>query len=435
VRLGIAVQHYDARNDIRDLISLLGEQCEIILFAIHGALGRYIPPQEVRYIKSSHRHSLWFWQQLFRFFGALPRSAQNYFISEVFKLANVQGFARLHQLIALRCRMIGPRFFKVSQLLARLADCDCTPIDDIDTFLFITEFSSIAFLAHVLEAGKPASAYVYSWDHPCKHTVMPQEVSSYFVWNSELAKDMCELQGVPEKNCTIIGATQLAYIKSYLESPGLRKRRIDPPYFYFGCGVGNIRFAVQEARVIEYVAHVLAEKFPKHRLIVRHYPMFTQNEFFERLRGMPNVVFDNAFTMGRIDRSLTLQDIYQRLNLQEHADAFLHIGTTMGLEGTYLGTPVLLLDLEDFDYGESEANYFHLRKFIHQYHIERYMILHGYPNVIRNTNQISQVLQGVVEHPREFLAYNHAISSITPLRSLEKIAENIIGHMKMALRT
>jgi hypothetical protein len=120
---------------------------------------------------------------------------------------------------------------------------------------------------------------------------------------------------------------------------------------YYGCGVGAIEMARQEARLIGFLAETLQQVAPDVTLLVRPYPMLAETEFFRALRERPNVRFDEDYRQGRKDRSLTREAIFERLNLQEHALAFVHCGTTMGLEGAYFEAPVLFLDLDDIDYG------------------------------------------------------------------------------------
>ena len=431
MRLGIAIQHYDARNDVRDLVALLSERIDLILFARPGHLGGFAAPGEVRYFRRAEARRHWWWSQMFRFFGGIPRSRNNFFITEASKLALVDPVTRLKAMAALRTRMLGPRWLSATKYLERLRGCDATPVEDVDGFLFITEYSDPAFLSHVLASGKPAWTYLYSWDHACKHTIMPAGVSGYLVWNTELARDMEDLQQVPVNQCHPVGATQLAYVKTYLDTPALREPALPHRYLYFGCATGHLAFALQEVRVIRFVAEVMAKELPSHKLVVRPYPMFARMDFFEELRQLPNVAFDEEFMRNRRDRSLTHQDIYHKLRLQEHADAFIHLGTTMGFEGAYLDTPILFLDLEDFNYGRPRRDLLHLRQFIHQYHNERYMLQDGYPNVVRRTGDLAAAVRGAVRCRGDYLRYNRAISGLTPLRSLEAIADAVLQRCGM----
>jgi hypothetical protein len=282
----------------------------------------------------------------------------------------------------------------------------------------------VCFLGRVCEAKKPTWAYVYSWDHPCKHATFTRRLTGYFVWNELLVEDMEKIQGISSDACRVIGASQLAMLA---HRPRLSScRPIESPYIYFGCGVGSTEMAHQEVRLIRWVADTLAKALPDHKLVVRPYPMLTSDDPYSPLRGVANIQLDNGYRTGRPDRSLSSSDIEERLCWQEHASAFVHIGTTMGFEGAYLGCPILFLDPSDFDYGVPHSYAFHLRRFIHQYHNERYMLLEGYPNVIRRCSDLETTLQRVVRHRDEFMPYSRQIAAATQLRSLDAIASDIV---------
>jgi hypothetical protein len=303
---------------------------------------------------------------------------------------------------------------------------DTCPVAVIDWLLVTTELSGGRFLANVMAAGKPVDAYVYSWDHAPKHATFSKRIDRWLVWHEGIAEDLVELQGLPRERIHVVGATQLAYIHEYLSRAELRERRHPGRYVYYGCGVGAIEMARQEARLIEFLAETLQQVAPDVTLLVRPYPMLAETEFFRALRERPNVRFDEDYRQGRKDRSLTREAIFERLNLQEHALAFVHCGTTMGLEGAYFEAPVLFLDLEDFDYGVPDTHPLHLRRFIHQYHNERYMIFDATPNVVRKSRQLSQCVEGVLREPASLRAYNSRLRAVLPLRSLQQVTDSLV---------
>jgi hypothetical protein len=178
--------------------------------------------------------------------------------------------------------------------------------------------------------------------------------------------------------------------------------------------------------LIGLLAETLRAVAPDVTLMVRPYPMLADTHFFRELRERPNVVFDEEYRAGRKDRSLSRGAVFERLNLQEHAEAFAHCGTTMGLEGAYLETPVLILDPEDFDYGVDASTFMHLRRFIHQYHNQRYMLLPGYGNVVTSVAALRETLIKVLDAPGALLDYNRAIAAQMPLRSLRDVAESLV---------
>jgi hypothetical protein len=427
MRIGLILEHYDGRNDVRELVSRLAERHELMIFASRGVLEKVGGEVPGRAFDQRLTFAQRCWLQLFNFVGEVPRSRDNVLITETFKFANVECWRRYLAMLRLRVRLVLPGLLSFDVLLRHLEGCDRTRIDDVDNFLIITELTSPCFLAHVLAAGKPVDAYVYSWDHACKHTKVSRRIRRWFVWHEGIRDDLVQLQGIDADSVRTVGATQLAYVREYLEKPDLRLRRRDGRYMYYGCGTGHPAMAEQEARLIAILAQVLHGVDPSVTLLVRPYPFLAGTRCLQDLAKRPNVELDLGYREGKADNSLRREDIFARLNMQEHSLAFVHCGTTMGLEGAYLPAPVLFLDLQDVDYGGSAGSFLHLQKFIHQYHNDRYMIVEGFPNVIRSRKQLESVLRRVLAEPEEFMGYNAAIASAMPLRALPEIARDMVA--------
>jgi hypothetical protein len=141
---------------------------------------------EFRPTKSVRPLYTWFIAQLYRHLGFIPKSRDNFYINELFKLAKLSLFRRFIAKISLTVRLYTPIRISPETYLNWIESCDTTFIDDIDGFLLITEFSDNALTARIINSGKPHCAYVYSWDHPCKHTVMSHRIKKYAVWNTSL---------------------------------------------------------------------------------------------------------------------------------------------------------------------------------------------------------------------------------------------------------
>jgi hypothetical protein len=423
LKLGIVIQHYDARNDVRELVDLLASQHEVVLFASESDLRSVHSGCERRAFRQRFSVAHRLWQKCFALLGHVPASRDNFFVTELFKLSSVHGPRRWWNAFRLRLRMMLPSLVSFDFYLDRLTGCDFTPIDDIDRFLVITELTSPAFLSALIAARKPVDAYVYSWDHACKHATFSKRVDRWLVWHEGIVEDLVSLQGLHRESIAVVGATQLASVKEYLYTPSARLRNMPQRYIYYGCGVGHIGMAEQEAKLIAFLAETLHRVDPGMLLVVRPYPMLADTSFFQELRVLGNVRFDEGYRSGRTDRSLTRGSIFQRLNLQEHAVAFVHCGTTMGLEGAYLDSPVIFLALDDYDYGRPPTDALHLGRFIHQYHNDRYMILKGHRNVVQRSADLAEALEEVTRTPQPYLAYNRAIAAQMALRELPQVVQ------------
>ena len=426
MKIGVVLEHYSGRNDIRELVARLAERHQLVLFGARDVIGQVRGSIETRAFEQRYTWSHALWLQLFNFAGAVPGSRDNFLVTEAFKIANVVGWRRRFAMVRLWIRLTLPTLISFDTLLDRLVGSDRTPLDDIERLLVITELSSPSFLAHALAEGRPVDAYVYSWDHACKHTRVSKRIRNWYVWHDGIRDDLVELQGIDPGRIRVIGATQLAYVWEYLEDPSNRVPRRDGRYVYYGCGAGDPTMAGQEVRLIEYLAEALQRVDPELTLLVRPYPFLTEMRGLRDLSRRPNVELDIGYRKDRNDNSLRKEDIFYRLNLQDNAAAFVHCGTTMGMEGAYLRAPILFLDLQEFDYGVPQKQFLHLRRFIHQYHNERYMILDSQPNVVRRTEHLESMLREVLAKPAGFLRYNEAIAARMPLRPLAEIAEGVV---------
>jgi hypothetical protein len=428
--IGILINHYNSRNDIRDLVAEISQNHRVVLLSKEKSLAHPLPPgAELRPLVSQNHLKLFFWTRFFRWFGKLPRSKENYYINEIFKLSRLNRLRQFLEKSKLRLQMCLPRFFSINQLLPILSSCDATDISDIEKFLLITEFADIPMLARICDSGKPSWAYLYSWDHACKHTVLTDRLTGYFVWNEKLAKDLEELQGVPCSKCKIIGATQLCPIVDYLSSspPAPGSGRIENrPYFYFGCGTGYAPISRKEISLLTNLANLLLEKFPQHLLLVRPYPFYNDDSVLSELKLKPNVRIDDDYRSFQVKGSLRSTDIRNRLNLQRGSACFIHIGTTMGYEAAFLGCPVIFINLiKDVNDGVG-LNIESLSTFARQYHIQKYLV-GNYSSCANNLLEVVKALEVAVNSPNQMEPYNHYVRSGTSLSTLKEISKDILS--------
>jgi len=430
--IGILINHYDARNDIRDLVAEISRSHRVVLLSREKNLAHSLPAGvELRPLVSVQLNKRNFWSKMFSWFGRLPKSRENYYINELFKLGRLSPFRQTFGKLKLKLQMCMPRFVSINQLLPILAPCDSTNISDIDSFLLITEFADVPMLARICDSGKPAWAYLYSWDHPCKHTVLTDRVTGYMVWNKKLAKDMEELQGVSLDKCKIIGATQLCPIVDYLTSPTTQpgQGRIEGrPYFYFGCGTGYAPLSRREIKLVADLADLLSKEFPNHLLLVRPYPMFNDDSVLAEIKAKPNVRIDDEFRSFQVGRSLRPVDIHKRLDLQRGSACFIHIGTTMGYEAAFLGCPVVFINLiSDLNTGGT-ADTESLSTFARQYHVQRYLV-GKYPSSANNLSEAVAALKTAVSFPDKMISYNDYVSSDTPLMAMTELTKDILSQL------
>jgi len=428
--IGMLINHYDSRNDIRELVAEMARSHRVVLLSKEKTLAHPLPVGvEFRPLVSIHLNKRKFWSKVFSWFGRLPKSRENYYINELFKLGRLSFFKQKIQKIRLNLQMWMPRFISINQLLPILSSCDATDISDIDTFLLITEFSDIPVLARICDSGKPAWAYLYSWDHPCKHTVLTDKLTGYLVWNEKLAQDMEELQGVSRSKCQIIGATQLCPIVDYLSSspPAPGSGRIENrPYFYFGCGTGYAPISKKEIILIEKLADLLSKEFPEHLLLVRPYPFYYDDSALAELKIKSNVRIDDEFRSFQLNGSLRPLDIRNRLDLQRGSTCFIHIGTTMGYEAAFLGCAVVFINLISNSKADNAAD--SLSTFARQYHVQKYLV-GEFPSSTCNLLEVVSALKVAVTNPQKLLEYSTYVSGGTPLLAMPQITRKIVEQL------
>jgi hypothetical protein len=69
----------------------------------------------------------------------------------------------------------------------------------------------------------------------------------------------------------------------------------------------------------------------------------------------------------------------------------------------------------------------HLSKFIHQYQNEKYLMLDGFPNVVRCVGDLAGALKSAIGERSVASAYNRAQSRAIPLRSLTAVTERMVA--------
>ena len=432
MKLGVLVQYWDSRNDVRLLVAELAKHHDLVLYVQERDRKQFEnSPYEVRYV--GDRSYFWsrFWGYAFLFFGHIPRSRRNYYVDEYFKLEWLTPFQRLRMRLVLSLSRLSPKFFSFDNYIRRLASQAKAELTGVDALLAITEICDPGTLGKAQQLGLPTAAYVYSWDHAPKHKRMSRHLGWYFTWNSAIGEDLVDLQAVPADHIKTVGSTQLTFVDDYLRNPAARRRQIPYDYVYFGCATGSPPFVRQEVRIIAWLAETLREIAPDVKLLVRPYPFLGDWSLYEPLRVLTNVAFDDEYRQGATSRALTSDMIAKKFNRLEHARAFVHLGTTLGFECAYFDTPMLFLTPEDFDFGLPRSHRMHLLNFFGQYHLDKYLHLAKHPAVVLRKKDLRPALANALESPRQLLAYNEEIRQMTPLKTMAEIVEAMSASLQM----
>jgi hypothetical protein len=430
MKIGFVVHFFDFRNDVRKVISLVAQSHEVVLFVrpedekvIRSVLKE---PLEIRLVNEKKPSVLnKIWELLFRLFGQLPKSRSNYYLMEIFKLNLIQKPGRrkrARRMLEWSYRL--PKWMSYDFLLNRLSYKAQTPISDIDRFVCFTEISDSYFFSRLIREERPVSVYVYSWDHPCKHLRFSKRVQ-HMVWNEGLKDDMVTLQGFEPAKVSIIGASQFGYIQQFLNKAATYNRPYPFKYLYFGCALGIPPLVPKELEVVQRISALMQKIVPDWKLVVRPYPVLTDWKPYNDLKQLSNVVLDDGFRQPKAS-NLAVSDeaVNEKMIKIHYAEAFLHLGTTLGLEAAFTETPSMLVD---FNYLNETHERLSIRHFIHQFQNDKYLNLAGFNNVLKSESVLAQVLEELKKGKNGLLPYNHAVRNNMSVQSFEQFANRLLG--------
>lgn len=426
MKIGLILQHYDRRNDVRKLVALLSEQDEVVLFCRPRDIHLADDALEARLMvaaRNSIRNRVW--NGIYSVFGNLPKCEDKFYQWKRRSLASERSKAGLSARVLLEFATRLPTIIDFDRYLRHLDFVTETKVDDIDVFFSFTDVNDPYFLAQIASAGKPLVTYLYSWDHPGKYHRFSRSWIKYLTWNDALEEDLINLHGVAAENIRVVGSSQLCYVEEFVrEYAGKHPSPFPFDYIYFGAAAGYEKVTVQEVRLIRLVADTMASALPSIKLVVRPYPIGGVFDYYAELRELPNVVIEDYREPDQ-EMMFSEDGIVSKLNAIQHAKAFVHIGSTLGIEASYFQTPVVHLAIGDCNLGVEPDNVSSIHRLIHTFHAERYMLKSEYPNVVTSCDDLAEVLYGAVNQPQSYLDYNRRLASETRLLDFDTLASRI----------
>ena len=421
MKIAFVVSFFDFRNDVRQVIKEISLDHEVVIFGNKEdeiKIREHLPANvEFRPI-AEKRRTLWniIWERVYLLFKVLPKSRNNYFLMELFKIGNLKNVAdrkKAAKILELSKRL--PKIVSYDRFIQNLQITRETHIADIDRFVFFTAISNDYFLSRLIDENRRVSVYVYSWDHPCKHTCFSKRVD-YLCWSNEIKIDLVNLQNIPTDRISVVGPSQFSYIYSY-RTTELQFNPYPFEYIYFGCAIGIADLVPSEIAVIKTLSVSLAKVRPDWKLLLRPYPVLTNWQLYEPLRNLPNIVFDEHFKNK--DSSVSESEILRKYDTLDHAQAFFHMGTTMGLEACLTNTVSFIID-----FGYTSKSGLSLFNFIHQYQNDRHLIDLSPQNVISSDEHFRQVLNQL--HDPEYSSLNKKIEQQYQIKSFKSFANDLI---------
>jgi hypothetical protein len=444
MRIGLAVHFFDFRNDVRQLLTELSKTDTVVLLVREqdkAQVAAFAPHStELRIISerpTSRPKRAWnaLWERLYLLVGRLPKSKRNFQLMELFKISlHPSKAAQLKARRRLAFRIAMPPALSYDAFLAGLYITEQTNLSDLDAILCFTDIADNLLMARLVRHQAtlpPLYVYVYSWDHPCKHMRYSASVR-YLAWNQGLKQDIAELQRIPDISITAIGASQFGYIDRYL-APALVRAEISPlypfPYIYFGCAIGLPGLHEQEVAVCHRLAATLKTIHPSWKLVVRPYPVLKDWSAYAALAQIDNVVLEGDYRQtGTL--AVGEEAIETKFATIAGAMAFLHMGTTLGLEACFTETPSRMVDFTEFAHDKHKAGLY-LYHFIHQYQNDKYLLFEGGPGSISSDEDFASLLIHLSKPngKAELGKANEMVRSQFPVRSFTELAQNIVAHL------
>jgi hypothetical protein len=423
MKIGFVVSFFDFRNDVRRVMAEVAKQHEVIIFGRpenRDEILRHLPEGLKFRVINERKSSFWnnVWMKLFVLFKRIPKSRHNFFLMELFKASHATDPAvrkKNYEIIEWVRRL--PKFISYDTYLKGLNYQKGTDLSEIDQFVCFTAIADDFLLARLLHEKYPVKVYVYSWDHACKHICF-SERAHYICWNERIKEDIVHLQHIPPAHVKVVGASQFAYIHEYQQRQAQLPRTYPFRYIYFGCAIGIDDLVKEEVSVAISVAQVLAKTRPELTLVVRPYPVQGNWEVYQALRNLPNVIIDDGFRT--VDLSVKDGHILEKFEKIAHAEAFFHLGTTMGLEACFTDTPSFILD-----YGYKNKDGLSLYSFIHQYQNDRHLIDLAPQNAVRSESHLAEILKQLNNPTYRLL--NKQVQAQYQLKSFEQFSEDLLA--------
>lgn len=423
MKIGFVVSFFDFRNDVRRVITEVAQQHEVTIFGRpenKEEILRHLPAG-VKFRLINEKKGGWWnslWIKLYILFRQIPESRHNFFLMELFKASLATDAAVLkknHQILAWVRRL--PKIISYDFYLNRLQYRAQTDLTGIDQFVCFTAIADDFLMARLVHENHPVKVYVYSWDHACKHTCFSSR-ATYVCWNERIREDLIHLQHVSSSRASVVGASQFAYIDEYRKVAAQLPRTYDFPYVYVGCAIGVVDLVRDEVSVVKQVAETLQQARPDLKLVVRPYPVQGNWELYAPLRSLPNVVMDDGFRT--LDLSVKDSHILEKFEKIANADAFFHMGTTMGLEACFTDTPSFMLD-----FGYTSTDGLSLYGFIHQYQNDRHLIELAPQNDVRSTEQLADIFTNLSSPT--YRALNRLVQNQYQIKSFKEFANDLIA--------
>lgn len=424
-KIGLVVEHFSFRSDVRDLVQDLSKKCDLVLY-IDKADELDIKKLEYNYriiseVNSKYNSLLKIFYYFFRIKHSLHKDAVSW------KLRKISSQIRLKQLLQIAWFYVYeyiPGFFSYDFFLKLLRPGQDN-ISDLDAIICFTDIKNDELLSKCIKANIKLYIYMYSWDHPVKMKKIPLKNSEYLVWSNGLKNDLERIHYVPDSKINIVGSTQLSYAHDF-ESNEKPTDKIG--YIYFIGTKARPEMFRQEIDLLKEISKFLIENKINIKIIFRPYPNITEEAklLYLELQKINNIEFNFYHDDDYI---FTREKIFKKFNMIKNSSLVIHTGGTFGLEVCIINSLNLYFTFEKslLPSQKKVPFYLNLSSISAQHHLKKY-INHPRPNVIKDEKQLKVALSDIFINlnVKKYYQYNYDVSPIVSLDSIENISDRFI---------
>jgi hypothetical protein len=428
-KMGLVVDYFSFRSDMREFIHELSGKCDLILY-ISGADLELIKDTGYKYRvitpNTSWKNSfLAFFYKVFRHKHNLHKDSIEW---KMRKLASPFGLKQVLQILLLRLYELIPGLLGYDRYLSFL-NPDDNNLADLSAMIFFTDIKNDSLMASCIKSGVRRMVYVYSWDHPVKLTKLPKNETNYLVWSQEMSHDLQYIHNIDAKKIIIAGSTQLSYVFDYLQEKTKVVSLLSKPYIYIVATKGRKEMVSQEIDMINLVIKFLDSHDLPHSIVFRPYPNMSvesQNIVDEMIQNKRVIV--DEYRGG--DFIFTRDKIMNKYRKIDNSELVIHTGGTFGVEACLLNKVCLYFDFSASNFPSQKRYpfYLNIRSVSNQFHLRKYLRLAD-KNVITNEATLAEALEKLLINKTadSFFEYSRNVSSMFPICAMSDVVDKFLG--------
>lgn len=211
--------------------------------------------------------------------------------------------------------------------------------------------SEVAVLKSAVRFGVTSVCMPKSWDNLSK-ILFPVKTKRILIWGQNMKEEAIALQGYAPEELIITGAAQFDFYahKEHLWSREefARRHGLDPrkKIILYGSGGADM---CDEARFVDLLEEYMVDRNDVQVLIRSHAGYRDDATRYAKFSDHANVLMDRTISQSFSDRSvwdINPDRLYNLFNSLYHADVCVNVGSTLTIDATICGTPVINLDFD-----------------------------------------------------------------------------------------